>query len=124
MPDGFQQIGMSILKLFHLVLGIIKTVKGKQLLQGACLKQMATSQLTGKVPSQVKGLLIKRERGRKDGRISKPESKTGTRLYIQEDSELRGSQRRRGPIEETGGAGCSDSEVANRLLCSFSGIGL
>ncbi|KAB2090121.1 hypothetical protein ES319_A03G104600v1 [Gossypium barbadense] len=31
------------------------------------------------------------------------------------------SQRRRGPIEETGGAGCSDSEVANRLLCSFSG---
>ena len=54
MPDGFQQIGMSILKLFHLVLGILKTVKGKQLLQGACLKQMATSQLTGKVASQVK----------------------------------------------------------------------
>ncbi|KAK8491923.1 hypothetical protein V6N11_080517 [Hibiscus sabdariffa] len=45
-PDGFQLIGMSILKLFHLVLGIIKTVKRKQLLQGACLKQMATSQLT------------------------------------------------------------------------------
>lgn len=74
MPDGFQQIGMSILKQFHLVLGILKTVKGKQLLQGACLKQMATSQLTVKVPSQVQGLLIKRERGRKDGRISKPEA--------------------------------------------------
>jgi hypothetical protein len=57
---------MSIWKLFHLVLGgnfFIKTVKGKQLLQGAYLKQMATSQLTGKVPSQVKGLWIKRERG-------------------------------------------------------------
>ncbi|KAK7298913.1 hypothetical protein VNO77_46233 [Canavalia gladiata] len=66
---------------------------------------------------------VKREGllGREDGRISKPESQTGTRLYIQENSELRGSQRRRGPIEETGGAGCSDSEVANRLLCSFSG---
>lgn len=48
-PDG--QIGMSILKLFHLVLGILKTVKG--ILQGACLKQMATSQLKRKVPSQV-----------------------------------------------------------------------
>lgn len=64
-----------------------------------------------------------KERGiaRQGGRISKPESQTGTRLYIQENSELRGSQRRRGPIEETGGAGCSDSEVANRLLCCFSG---
>ena len=29
-PDGFQLIDMSILKLFHLVFGII--VKGKQLL--------------------------------------------------------------------------------------------
>ena len=51
--------------------------------------------------------MIKRERGRKDGRISKPESKTGTRLYIQENSELRGR------LEEL--------DAAIRLVCSFSG---
>lgn len=36
--------------------------KALKVLQGACLKQMATSQLTGKVPSQGKGLWLKRER--------------------------------------------------------------
>ncbi|KAI5650779.1 hypothetical protein M9H77_36784 [Catharanthus roseus] len=53
-----------------------------------------------------------------------PDGQIDRHATLYEDSELRGSQWRMGPIEETGGAGCNDLEVANRLLCSFSGIGL
>lgn len=45
---------------------------------------------------------------------------------LYEDSELRGSQRRRGPIEETGGAGCSESSslqfLRDRALSGYQAL--